>query len=174
MTEYLILVDPNDIEKGKMEKLLVHQLGLLHRAFSVFIFNTKGELILQQRADEKYHSAGLWTNTCCSHPQYGEDVAVAIKRRLHEEMGLACETHFAFKFIYKAQFQNGLMEYECDHVYFGITNDHPILKPEEAKDWRYISLSAIEAELTKHSENYTEWLKICFVELKEHYNKINF
>lgn len=110
---------------------MVHQLGLLHRAFSVFIFNAKGELLLQQRDDSKYHSGGLWTNTCCSHPRFGEEVSSAIERRLHEEMGMHCKTSFAFSFIYKTKFANGLTEHELDHVYFGFTDDTPF--PEKQK-----------------------------------------
>ena len=119
MKEYLILVDEKDNELGSMEKLQVHEKGLLHRAFSVFIFNTKGELLLQQRASEKYHSPNLWTNTCCSHPRTGEKTTNAVERRLMEEMGMQCDTTFQFQFLYKAYFDNGLIEHELDHVYFG-------------------------------------------------------
>src|SRR5690349_1614227 len=125
MKDYLILVDDKDQQWGRLEKNLVHELGLLHRAFSVFIFNHHGELLLQQRADGKYHSGGLWTNTCCSHPRYGEDVPDAVKRRLKEEMGMSCETTFAFSFIYKTKFENGLTEHEFDHVYCGFSDALP-------------------------------------------------
>src|SRR6187399_1825004 len=126
MEDYLILVDEQDKQYGKLEKQLVHELGLLHRAFSVFIFNKKGELLLQQRADEKYHSAGLWTNTCCSHPRFGEEIKDSVTRRLEEEMGMNCEMEFAFSFIYKSTFENGLTEHEFDHVFFGISDELPV------------------------------------------------
>jgi len=161
MDEYLTLVDENDQPCGKMEKLKVHQLGLLHRAFSVFIFNTKGELLLQQRADNKYHSGGLWTNSCCSHPQFGEKLSSAIERRLKEEIGIHCHTYFAFNFIYKTEFPNGLTEHEFDHVYFGVSNDKPFPTACEVKNWKYISLQHLELDILSQPENYTEWLKIC-------------
>ncbi|MCX6186221.1 MAG: isopentenyl-diphosphate Delta-isomerase [Bacteroidetes bacterium] len=167
MNEYLILVDENDKPCGKMEKQIVHELGILHRAFSIFIFNSKGELLLQQRADEKYHSAGLWTNTCCSHPRYGEDISWAVERRLMQEMGMNCKTDFEFSFVYKAQFENGLTEYEFDHVYFGVTDDLPIPEKSEVKNWKYMSIENIEMDIIIHPKNYTEWLKICLPRVKK-------
>lgn len=161
MNEYLILVDENDIPQGKQEKLLAHQLGLLHRAFSVFIFNTNGELLMQQRASEKYHSAGLWTNTCCSHPKFDEHTIDAVKRRLKQEMGIKCETKFAFSFMYKATFENGLIEHEYDHVYFGISDSLPIPDRSEVQNWRYVSLKELQTNVSKHPEQYSEWFKIC-------------
>ncbi len=169
MNDYLILVDENDKQWGKLEKLLVHQLGLLHRAFSVFIFNTKGQLLLQQRADGKYHSAGLWTNTCCSHPQFGEETNDAVNRRLEEEMGMTCDVQFAFSFLYKVKFENGLTEHEYDHVYFGITNEIPLPNKDEVQNWNYISLKNLEMDLALHPKRYTEWLKLCFPKVKEKY-----
>ena len=166
MKELLILVDKNNRQVGSMEKLLVHRQGLLHRAFSIFIFNTKGELLLQQRADDKYHSAGLWTNTCCSHPLFGENINGAIKRRLYEEMGMNCKTQYAFNFIYKAVFENGLTEHEYDNVYVGISDDLPIPKSSEVKNWKYLSLQKIEIEIDRHPDQYTEWMKICFPQIK--------
>lgn len=168
MSEYLILVDENDKQWGKLEKLLVHQLGLLHRAFSVFIFNSKSELLLQQRADEKYHSGGLWTNTCCSHPQFGEEIKTAIDRRLQEEMGMSCKTEFLFSFTYKATFDNGLTEHEYDHVYFGMSDDLPVPQKTEVKSWKYMNLPDLEKDMMAYPEQYTEWLKICLPELKNH------
>ena len=120
MNEFLVLVDDTDTAWGKMEKLEVHRLGLLHRAFSVFIFNTKGELLLQQRAQGKYHSSGLWSNTCCSHPRYGEETDFAAGRRLNEEMGIRCRLDYGFNFMYKVYFENGLIENEYEYVYFRI------------------------------------------------------
>ncbi len=160
-TKFLVLVDKDDKPWGKMEKMEVHQLGLLHRAFSVFLFNSKGELLLQQRADGKYHSGGLWTNTCCSHPEFGEDLIDAVTRRLREEMGLNYTPEFMFSFLYKADFDNGLIEHEFDHVFFGISNDTPIPDPEEVKSWKYITLDELEADIVASPWNYTAWLKEC-------------
>jgi isopentenyl-diphosphate delta-isomerase len=168
MIEYLILVDETDSPCGKMEKLEVHQRGLLHRAFSVFILNTKGELLLQQRANHKYHSGGLWTNTCCSHPQYGEETTDAVNRRLQEEMGMCCNASFAFSFMYNVQLENGLIENEFDHVYIGITNEKPVPNPNEVQNWKYISLEELETDLSQNPETYTEWLKICFPTFKKY------
>ena len=170
MNEYLILVDENDIPQGKQEKLLAHKLGLLHRAFSVFIFNTKNELLLQQRADGKYHSAGLWTNSCCSHPGFGENITDAINRRLSQEMGMNCETKFAFSFTYKIHFDNGLTEHEYDHVYFGITDSVPIPEKSEVKNWKYIEAAALIADIKLHPQNYTEWFKICLPQAITHFD----
>jgi isopentenyl-diphosphate delta-isomerase len=171
MNDYLILVDEKDRQWGKLEKLMVHQLGLLHRAFSVFIFNSKGELLLQQRADEKYHSGGLWTNTCCSHPQFGEELSTAIERRLMEEMGMCCKTEFAFSFIYNAEFINGLTEHEFDHVYFGLSDDLPVLEKSEVKNYRYITLENLEQEILNQPELYTEWIKLCLPMVKNHFQE---
>jgi isopentenyl-diphosphate Delta-isomerase len=161
MDEQLILVDENDNETGSLDKLSVHQKGLLHRAFSVFIFNTKGEVLLQQRADGKYHSAGLWSNTCCSHPRKSEKLKEAISRRLLEEMGIDCETQFKFTFTYRCEFENGLTEHELDHVYFGTSDMLPVTDPQEVKDWRYIRLENLVEEIAKTPEQFSEWLKLC-------------
>lgn len=171
MNDYLILVDEKDKQWGKLEKLLVHQLGLLHRAFLVFIFNSKGELLLQQRADVKYHSGGLWTNTCCSHPQYGEEISWAIERRLNEELGMSCKTDFAFSFIYKTRLENGLTEHEFDHVYFGMSDDLPVPEKSEVQNWSYIILENLEQEILYHPEKYTECLKICLPQVNKYYQK---
>lgn len=165
MNELLILVDENDNEIGLMEKMQAHKSGRLHRAFSVFIFNSKGELLLQQRADNKYHSGGLWTNTCCSHPVNGEEISATIKKRLREEMGLECKTGFQFRFIYKSELDNGLTEHEMDHVYFGTTDDKPVLNRSEAKDWKYISLKDLEEAVRKNPEKFSAWLQICLPEV---------
>lgn len=160
--EQIILVDENDLEIGFLDKLSVHQMGLLHRAFSVFIFNSKGEFLLQQRADEKYHSPGLWSNSCCSHPNKDETLQDAINRRLKEELGLQCLVDFKFKFIYKIGFDNGLTEHELDHVYFGYSDDKPVLNLEEVKSWRYISLVDLQIEIEHNPEQFSAWFKICF------------
>jgi isopentenyl-diphosphate delta-isomerase len=169
--ELLILVDEHDQPVGRLEKLLVHQQGLLHRAFSIFIFNNKGQLILQQRADEKYHSGGLWTNTCCSHPHYGEEMIDAVQKRLSEEMGIRCKPVFVFSFIYKTKFENGLTEHEYDHVYFGISDDTPQPNHAEVKDWKYISLEYLGEELKKNPKIYSAWLAICFDKVHEYFKQ---
>ncbi|MBA2499371.1 MAG: isopentenyl-diphosphate Delta-isomerase [Chitinophagaceae bacterium] len=171
MKELLILVDEQDNEIGVMDKLSAHKKGVLHRAFSLFIFNTKGELLLQQRADIKYHSAGLWSNTCCSHPNAGEKISASIARRLMEEMGITCDAEFKFSFIYKAQLDNGLTEHELDHVYFGYTDDKPNPDSEEVKDWRFISLQNLVTEMAMHPEMFSAWLKICLPDVIRHYEK---
>lgn len=168
MKKFLILVDENDKPVGKMEKLRVHEQGLLHRAFSVFIFNKKGELLLQQRATDKYHSAGLWSNTCCSHPQFGEDTKEAAVKRLEEEMSLQCKLEYKFKFIYKSIFENGLTEHELDHVYFGITDDLPGPDKTEVKSWKYINVEKLEKDIAENPQSYTDWLRICLQEVKSH------
>jgi isopentenyl-diphosphate delta-isomerase len=162
MEDLLILVDENDNETGSLNKRDAHQSGVLHRAFSVFIFNQKGEILLQQRSDEKYHSAGLWSNTCCSHPVKGENIDVAVSRRMKEEMGLECTTHFQFSFIYKAALENGLIEHELDHVYFGESDDVPIPDRSEVQDWKYVRPEKLRKELISHPHRYSAWLKICF------------
>ncbi|MEO8720032.1 MAG: isopentenyl-diphosphate Delta-isomerase [Ginsengibacter sp.] len=169
MNEQLILVDEKDNQTGILDKLSVHQEGLLHRAFSVFIFNSKKELLLQQRAAGKYHSSLLWSNTCCSHPLNNEIISTTIERRLEEEMGLKCNTHFAFSFIYKCHFENGLTEYELDHVYFGTSDDLPHPNPVEVKDWKYLSLEMLEKEIESNQENYSEWIKICLPKVIQHF-----
>lgn len=161
ITENLILVDEYDNPIGQAEKMFVHENGLLHRAFSVFIFNSKSELLLQQRSDEKYHSAGLWTNTCCSHPRFGEEMQSAIDRRLMEEMGMKCETEFRFSFVYKTKFNNGLTEHEFDHVYFGKSDINPEPEKTEVQAWKYCSLEDLEKDIITNPELYTEWLKLC-------------
>lgn len=171
MSELLILVDENDNEVGVMDKLSAHQTGSLHRAFSIFIFNSKGELLLQQRADEKYHSAGLWSNTCCSHPVKGEDISVSLNRRLNEEMGIHASLEFIFSFIYKTELEHGLTEHEFDHVYFGFTDDLPQPNPAEVKGWKYMSLPALQTDIQLHPENYSAWLAICLPKVSAHFDK---
>jgi isopentenyl-diphosphate Delta-isomerase len=171
--EQLILVDENDCELGSLDKMEVHKQGRLHRAFSVFIFNRAGKLLLQQRSDEKYHSAGLWTNTCCSHPNFGEDTHAAVNRRLYEEMRMRVSTRFAFTFIYKTYFDNGLTEHELDHVYIGVSDELPAPPKSEAKDWKYMSVEEISVSLKEHPELYTEWFKICFRQVVTHHQHLN-
>lgn len=173
MIEKVILVDKNDNEVGTMEKQEAHVKGLLHRAFSVFIFNDKNELLLQRRAVNKYHSGGLWTNTCCSHPRQNEKTEDAAKRRLLEEMGLRSTLKKQFDFVYKAKLDNNLYEHEFDHVFFGFTNDLPIINPEEVEEYTYKTLEDIGNEMKTIPDKYTEWFKICFREVvNSHRNTI--
>lgn len=166
--DFLILVDENDKAWGKLEKDLVHEKGLLHRAFSVFIFNTKGEMLMQQRADEKYHSGGLWTNACCSHPRFGEELNDAVERRLQEEIRLACKTEFAFSFIYKTTFENDLTEHEFDHVFIGFSDELPIPDATEVKDWKYESIDKIKLNLETNPAQFTIWFRLCFENVVHH------
>ena len=172
MEEQVILVDVNDSPKGQLGKMEAHEKGLLHRAFSVFIFNSKGELLLQQRAKDKYHSAGLWTNTCCSHPRLGEENIAAANRRLKEEMGMSTVLKYAFNFLYKAELEDGLTEHELDHVFFGYSDDLPVINREEVEQFRYINLDALKADILVNPNKYTTWLKICLNRIIDHLNFI--
>jgi isopentenyl-diphosphate Delta-isomerase len=158
----VILVDENDEQVGTMEKMEVHQKALLHRAFSVFILNDKGEMLLHKRADRKYHSAGLWTNACCSHPKPGEDTSAAAKNRLQEEMGINTPLKKVFDFIYKAPFDNGLTEYEFDHVFIGSYDGDIFPNAEEVSDYCYKSIEEVRNSIASHPRKYTEWFKIAF------------
>ena len=160
--EHVILVDENDIVIGVMEKMEAHEKALLHRAFSIFIFNNKGEMLLQQRSLRKYHSGGLWTNTCCSHPRSNEDILQAAHRRLQEEMGFNTELTKAFTFIYKAEFSNGLTEHEFDHVFIGTYNG--IIEPnfDEVESYEFRSIKLIQASFIKYNDFFTEWFLIAF------------
>ncbi len=160
--EQVILVNEKDEVLGYAPKMLAHKKALLHRAFSVFIFNHKGELLLQQRAAHKYHSPRLWTNTVCSHQRKDESNIDAGKRRLSEEMGITAELNEVFHFVYKAPFDNGLTEHELDHVMIGFSDELPQINPDEVMDYTYESLENIEADIKKHPEKYTEWFKIIF------------
>ena len=161
MQPQLILVDENDMEIGTMDKMEVHQSGALHRAFSVFIFNSKNELLLQKRSLDKYHCGGLWTNTCCSHPNVGEGNLEAAHRRLFEEMGMVCTLEHKFTFKYYASFENGLIEHEIDHVFFGHTDELPSINQAEVECYKYLSLEILKAEIEEDSAKYTPWLRIC-------------
>jgi len=167
MKNMVVLVDENDIEVGTMEKIETHQKGLLHRAFSVFIFNSKGEMLLQQRSLRKYHSGGLWSNACCSHPYPNEDVANAAHRRLKEEMGFETNLIKAFAFTYSAQFNNGLTEHEFDHVFVGYYDG--IINPnfDEVENYAFRTIEKIETSLDKHSDFYSEWFLIALPKIKE-------
>lgn len=156
----VILVDKDDNTVGTMDKMQAHETGALHRAFSIFLFNEKGELLLQKRNELKYHSGGLWTNTCCSHPKPGEPLVKGAKERLMEEMGIETDLEFAFSFVYKAEFSNGLTENEFDHVYVGRFSEEPQINPEEASDWKYMGMENIKKEIEESPDLYTEWFKI--------------
>lgn len=158
--EHVILVDEQDRETGQMEKLEAHQKALLHRAISVFIFNTKGEMLLQQRALHKYHSAGLWSNTCCSHPRPGEGNDAAAARRLMEEMGMHCTLFHRFAFIYKVELEKGLCEHEYDHVFVGYSDTDPGINPDEVMAYRWIGLPDLREELKLHPEQFTFWFRL--------------
>lgn len=163
----VILVNEHDEPVGVMEKMEAHRKGLLHRAFSVFIFNSKGEMLLQQRAAEKYHSGGLWTNACCSHPNPGETTDQAASRRLREEMGFSTPVKKIFDFSYRSEFDNGLIEHEFDHVYAGLFEGPFKPNPAEVKDYCYKSIAAIEESLQSHPDKYTTWFHIAFPKVKE-------
>ncbi|MCD6659426.1 MAG: isopentenyl-diphosphate Delta-isomerase [Lentimicrobium sp.] len=169
MEELVILVDHDDRETGVMEKIQAHREALLHRAFSVFVFNSKGELMLQQRALGKYHSPGLWTNTCCSHPRPGEDTEAAAHRRLHEEMGFDCTLTKIFHFTYKAPFDNNLTEHEVDHVFVGFSDTLPVINPEEVESYRFATLDDISVEMAENPELFTVWFQIAFERVAEYY-----
>lgn len=160
--EKVVLVDTQDNPIGEMEKMEAHEKALLHRAFSVFIFNDNNELMLQQRGFSKYHSPGLWTNTCCSHPRMNENMEEAGRRRLIEEMGFDTEIIKIFDFIYKAQMNDGLTEHELDHVLFGRFNGEPVINPEEVAMWKWADMVEIEKDIAQKPEKYTVWFKIAF------------
>jgi len=171
--EYVVLVNEFDEQIGLMEKIEAHQKAVLHRAFSVFVFNEKNELMLQQRALSKYHSPGLWTNTCCSHQRDGESTIEAGIRRLQEEMGFTTGLEQKTSFIYKASFDNGLIEHELDHVLVGYYNDNPNINKEEVESWKWMSLEDVKKDVVSSPEIYTEWFKIIFDKFYDYINVIN-
>lgn len=158
--DYVILVDEQDNDIGVMEKLQAHQLGVLHRAFSVFIFNDKEQLLLQQRSLTKYHSAGLWANTCCSHPRPNETIKDAANRRLFEEMGMSCDLKIKTNFIYKTSFENGLTEHELDYVLIGSSNQNPHINHDEVSSYKWLSIAEIKTDIISNPNQYTSWFKI--------------
>jgi len=165
---FVILVDSDDNQIGVSEKMEAHRKALLHRAVSVFICNTKGEWLLQRRALSKYHSNGLWTNTCCSHPHPNETSIDAANRRLKEEMGMECKLKELFNFTYKEILDNELTEYEFDHVFLGITDDTPKINIEEVMEWKYISFIDLKNDIEQNPNNYTVWFKKIFERVKLH------
>ena len=168
--EQVILVNEYDEQIGLMPKMEAHEKAVLHRAFSVFVFNTKNELMLQQRAAHKYHSPLLWTNTCCSHQRDGESNIEAGTRRLKEEMGFTTDLKETTSFIYKAPFDNGLTEHELDHIMLGYYENEPIINKQEVKDWKWMPLEDVKHDINVHPEQYTAWFKIIF---EKFYNYIN-
>lgn len=165
--DQVLLVNEKDEAVGTMGKMEAHQVGALHRAFSVFLFDEQGRLLIQKRAAGKYHSAGLWTNTCCSHPRPDETVQDAAQRRLMEEMGIDTPVEHRFSFLYKASFENGLHEHELDHVFFGYWSSGAEPHPDEAEDWKYIGLDELDADMRQHPEHYTVWLRTCWDRVRE-------
>ena len=160
MPEKLILVDEKDNPVGIEDKLKAHQEGKLHRAFSIFVFSSQKQLLLQQRALGKYHSASLWTNTCCSHPRPNEETLTAGHRRLKEEMGFDCELKELFSFVYRTDFENGLIEHELDHVLIGYYDKEPIPNPEEVQDYKWVDTDWLQKDMLENPDSYTFWLKI--------------
>lgn len=160
--EQVILVNENDEQIGLMPKMEAHEKAVLHRAFSVFVFNDKNQLMLQQRAADKYHSPLLWTNTCCSHQRDGETNLEAGKRRLQEEMGFVCDIEEKTSFIYKAPFDNGLTEHELDHVMVGYYNDNPVINREEVESFKWMTVEEVKVDMELNPTVYTEWFKIIF------------
>jgi isopentenyl-diphosphate delta-isomerase, type 1 len=169
-TEQLVLVNNRDEPVGTMGKMEVHQKGLLHRAFSVFVFDRTGRFLLQQRAFSKYHSSGLWTNTCCSHPRPDENVLEAAKRRLKEEMGFETDLKEIFSFVYKAEMENGLIEHEYDHVFAGFFNDVPQPNGQEVQGWCYSSIKDLKEKIARNPNQFTSWFRIVFPKIEEWWN----
>lgn len=169
MNDFVILVDENDNQIGVEEKLKAHQNANLHRAFSIFVFNDKNELLLQQRALDKYHSGGLWTNTCCSHPRPKEETINAAERRLQEEMGFSCELSLVFSFKYKAIFDNGLTENEFDHVFVGKYDNEIVPNKIEVNAYKWVDLKWLEKDIKTNQEIYTVWFKICFERVLDYF-----
>jgi len=161
LEEKVILVDTSDRQVGTAEKMQAHRDGLLHRAFSIFVLNSQNQLLLQKRAKHKYHSGGLWTNTCCSHPRPNEMTLDAAHRRLQEEMGFDCELQELFSFVYRAKLDHELTEHEFDHVLLGYCDRQPVLNPEEAEDWQWIDLKVMQTDIQENPQFYTYWLRDC-------------
>jgi isopentenyl-diphosphate delta-isomerase len=155
----VVLVDPQDVAIGEMDKMEAHEKGVLHRAFSIFLFNEKQEMLIHQRAKEKYHGAGLWTNTCCSHPQLHDDLKESALERLNFEMGIECAINEVFSFTYNIQLENDLIEHEFDHVFIGHTEKQPNPNPAEVQDYKWISIPALQKEIDVNPQRYTYWFK---------------
>jgi isopentenyl-diphosphate Delta-isomerase len=165
--ELVVLVDADDREIGVSPKMRAHRNGDLHRAISVFLFNSRGEMLLQRRASGKYHSSGLWSNACCSHPRPGESAHAAAMRRLEEEMGIRCDLQPTFRFTYRAEFDSGLVEHELDHVFLGETEEDPRVDPEEVGEWRWTSIAELRAEMLAEPDRFTAWFHIALPRVME-------
>jgi isopentenyl-diphosphate delta-isomerase len=161
MEERVILVDENDREIGSAEKLEAHRRAMLHRAFSIFVFNSQRKLLLQKRANRKYHSGGLWSNTCCSHPRPGFSLLEEAQRKLAQEMGFECELHELFHFVYQVKLENGYWEHECDHVFVGNFDGNPTPNLQEVEDWKWMEEKELKEDLKKNPDHYTYWLRFC-------------
>jgi isopentenyl-diphosphate delta-isomerase len=158
--EQIVLVDEQDNAIGTIEKMEAHRKGLLHRAFSVILFNSSGEILLQRRSKNKYHSGGLWTNACCSHPMPDESPKEACHRRLIHEMGINVELRFAFKFIYRADLDHDLIEHELDYVFTGSFDGAPVINPDEVESWKFMKMDVLRHDIAKYPEAYTAWFKL--------------
>lgn len=158
--EHVVLVDKEDNELGTMEKMEAHRRGILHRAFSILLFDNAGRILLQKRSKTKYHSSGLWTNTCCSHPLPGESLDVATRRRLKEEMGIDLQPVYSFTFLYKAPLDKQLIEHELDHVFVGSFNGSPRINENEVEDWKYVDLNWLKDDMRKNPSQYTVWFRL--------------
>lgn len=156
----VVLVNPQDEALGEMDKMEAHVTGLLHRAFSIFIFNYKGEMLTHQRAYNKYHGGGLWTNACCSHPQWDEDVKEAALERLQYEMGLECTINKAFPLLYKTRVENNLIEHEYDHIFIGYTDARPLPHPNEVQHYQWISPDILQQKMNEQPDNFTYWFRM--------------
>lgn len=173
MTEQVILVNDTDEIIGVEEKIKAHLTGALHRAFSIFVFNSTGQLLLQKRTSTKYHSKGLWSNTCCGHPRPSESIEDASRRRLLEEMGFDCELSQRFNFIYRADLDNDLVEHEYDHVLVGNFDGTPLPSREEVDDWRWVDITPLKQDMKENPENYTYWFRISLDVLMAQLNESN-
>lgn len=158
--EKVILVDEQDNVIGTMEKMEAHRKGLLHRAFSILLFNSKGEILLQKRAPSKYHSGGLWTNTCCSHPLPGEPLEDATRRKLKHEMGIDLDPQYSFSFLYRSELDKGLTEHELDHVFTGLFDGSPDINTDEVEAWKYTDIPSLREDIRKNPHHYTSWFKL--------------
>lgn len=167
----VVLVDQNDQTLGEMEKIEAHVKGALHRAFSIFIFNSKGEMLIHQRSLEKYHSPGLWTNTCCSHPQLNETLKESALERLQFEMGFTTNIHKVFSFIYHAPMENGLIEHELDHVFIGYYNGTPNINANEVQNYKWVAPEILIMDIKANPENFTFWFRKVAEDVLE---KVNF
>lgn len=166
----VILVDEQDNSIGTMEKMEAHEKGLLHRAFSILVFNSKGEMLIQKRASSKYHSGGLWTNACCSHPAPGESIEEATRKRLKYEMGIDLRPEYAYKFIYRTGLDKDLIEHELDYVFTALFDGEPDVNDREVEDWKYIGMNALREDIAAHPERYTYWFRMIMnhQQLSEH------